>query len=211
MTRLLRAGGASTVLVGVGLLLPALVARLEERATATLGGVVVLLAGVLILGGSIALLRGFRRPGGAPMPAPVRAVVTANCLFLAFCALETSDRLLRQEGRIFYWTTFLLVPALLLLCGVFWGQRWAWWAMRVVTVVFALVFVGVLGLVPFADLRGNDGPVPWWGRIHVAGLTLLFASTSAYVFYALGRAEARSYFGMSHRAEPDAAPEPART
>jgi hypothetical protein len=201
MTRLLLAGGASSLLVGIGFLVPALVARLEERATSTLGVVVVLLAGSLVLCGAAAILLGFRRSRGVAMPAPVRAVVTGNILFLAFCAMETSDRLLRQEGRIFYWTTFLFVPTLLLLGGVLLAQRWAWWTMRAVTVVFTLWFVGFLGLIPFVDLHGNDGPPPWWGRIYVAGVTLMFASISAYVCHALGRAEARNYFGMSRRAD----------
>ncbi|HJT79076.1 MAG TPA: hypothetical protein VJ739_17905 [Gemmataceae bacterium] len=208
MSRLLRAGGASTVLVGVGLSVPALVARWEGRGTPALGVVVVLLAGVLVLCGSAAILLGFRRPRGTTMPPPVRAVAAGNILLLAFCAMETSDRLLRQEGRIFYWTTFLLVPTLVLLGGVLLARRWAWWTARVVTAVFTLWFVGVLGLVPFADLRGNDGPVPWWGRLYMAGLTLLFAGISAYVFHALGRAEVRNYFGMGRRTGPGAAPDP---
>jgi hypothetical protein len=94
---------------------PALVTRLEQRASSALGVAAVLLAGVLVLCGSAAILIGFRRSRGATMPAPVRAVVTGNILLLAFCAMETSDRLLRQEGRIFYWTTLLFVPTLVLL------------------------------------------------------------------------------------------------
>jgi hypothetical protein len=82
--------------------------------------------------------------------------------------------------------------------------------MRAVTAAFTLWFAGFLGLIPFADLRGNDGPVPWWGRLYVAGLTAVFASISAYVFLALGRAEARNYFGTARRAEADAPPDPAR-
>jgi hypothetical protein len=198
-------------LVGVGVIVPALVARLEQRAPSALGVAAVLLAGVLVLCGSAAILLGFRRPRGAAMPAPVRALATGNVLLLAFCAMETSDRLLRQEGRIFYWTTILLVPELVLLCGVLLAQHWAWWAMRAVTAAFTLWSAGFLVLIPFADLRGNDGPVPWWGRLYVTGLTAVFGGISAYVCLALGRAEAQNYFGTARRAEGDAPPDPART
>jgi hypothetical protein len=210
MTRLLLAGGASTVMVGVGLIFPALVEWLEQGAISNLGVAVVSLAGVLVLCGLAAIHLGFRRWGGFSMPGPVRAMVTVNILFLAFCAVETSDGLLRQEGRIFYWTSVLFVPALLLHCGVLLAQRWAWWTARGVTAIFVLWFVGFIALIPFADLRGSDGPVPWWGRMYMVGLTLVFASISAYAFHALGRAEARNYFGMSRRAEPGPAPDPAR-
>jgi hypothetical protein len=211
MTRLLIAGGASTAMVGVGLIFPAVVAWREQGATSNLGVVIVSLAGVLAVCGLAAILLGFRRWSGVTMPAPVRAVVTGNILFVAFCALETSDRLLRQEGRIFYWTTVLFVPALLLLCGVILARRWAWWAARGLTAMFVLWLVGFMVLIPFADLRGNDGPVPWQGRIYMASVTLVFASISAYVFHALGRAAARDYFGMSGGAESVVAPDSART
>ncbi len=199
MTRLLLAGGSATVMVGVGLIFPAVVEWLEQGTISNLGVVVVSLAGVLVLCGLAALLLGFRRWGGFSMPAPVRAVVAGNILFLAFCALETSDGLLRQEGRIFYWTSVLFLPALLLHCGVLLARRWAWWTARGVTAIFVLCFAGFIVLIPFADLRGSDGPVPWWGRMYMVGVSLIFVSISAYAFHALGRTEAREYFGMSRR------------
>jgi hypothetical protein len=208
MSRLLLAGGATTLLISVAIFIPAVVAHLEEGTT-TLGTVVVFLAGILALSGAVAILLGFRRWHGVSMPAPVRAVVVGNILLLAFCALETSDRLLRQEGKIFYWTTFLLMPTLLQLCGALLAQRWAWWTMRGVTTGITLWFVVFLGLIPFADLRGDDGPVPWWGRIYMAGVTLIFAGISAYVFFGLGRVETRDYFGISRRIEPTTVADPA--
>jgi len=45
-------------------------------------------------------------------------------------------------------------------------------------------------------LRGNGGAAPWWGRIYAASVTLVFASISAYAFRSLGRAEAKTYYGI---------------
>jgi hypothetical protein len=202
MTRLFCAGGASSILVGVGLIVPALAARAETGDTSALAVAILALAGLLVVCGAAGILFGFRRTRAVAIPAPVRAVVAGNILFLAFCAMETSDRLLRQDGRIFYWTTLLFAPTLLLLAGVLMAQRWAWWTTRAMTAASTLWFVGFLAVIPFADLHGNDGPAPWWGRIYVAGVTLVFASISAYVFHALGRAEARNYFGMARNGGP---------
>jgi hypothetical protein len=202
MARLLLVGGASTIMVGVGLTLPAITRWLEQGTLSTAGVVIVSLACVLVLFGLGAILLGFRQWTGLSTPSPVRAVVMGSTLFLAFCALETSDGLLRQGGRVFYWTSVLAVPALLLHCGLILARGWAWWTARGMAALFVLWFVGFTVLIPFVDLRGSSGPVPWSGRVYMIGVSLVFASISAYVFHALGRSEARDYFGMSRKVEP---------
>ena len=39
-------------------------------------------------------------------------------------------------------------------------------------------------------------PVPWYGRVYMAGVTLTFAGVLAAAFRALGRPETRRYFGL---------------
>ncbi len=114
--------------------------------------------------------------------------------------LELSDRLLRQDGRVFYWTSILILPAVAMFYGQVLAQLWAWWAARIMTAISTLWFAGFLFVIPFAHLRGPGGAVPWWGRIYVAGVTVVFASVSAYVFRSLGRAEAKAFYGMPQRA-----------
>jgi len=136
------------------------------------------------------------------MPPSVRAVVAGNTLFLAFCALETSDGLLRQGGRFLYWTSIAFAPALWLHYGLVFARSWAWWTARGVASFFVLWFLGFTAIIPFADLRGSDGPVPWWGRLYMMGLSFVFASISACVFLALGRSDVRGFFGRSPSTQP---------
>lgn len=126
--------------------------------------------------------------------------MAGNGLFVSFCILEFSDGLFRQGGRMFYWTSILFLPALLLFCGQVLAHRWAWWAARIVTAIFTLWFVGFLLVIPFAHLHGSGGATPWWGRIYAAIVTLVFASISACAFRSLGRAEARTYYGIQQTA-----------
>lgn len=201
MIRLLPAGGTALVMVGVGLTFPALVVWVGQGTIPRLGWVILSLAAVLALCGSGAVLLGLRRPDGAAMPAPVRAVVAGNILFVACCAMETSDRLLRQDGRIGYWTTVAFAPAILLLCGLLTARRWAWWVARGFSALIVLWCIAVLAVLPVADLRGNGGPIRWWGRIYVAGVTLVFAGIAAYVFRSLGRVEVKGHFRVLGKVE----------
>ncbi|MBI3465009.1 MAG: hypothetical protein HY000_18425 [Planctomycetes bacterium] len=194
MARSLLAGGLLAVMVGAGLSLPVAAAWLEQRVISNIGIRVVSTAGVLIVCGLASILIGFRRWNGFSMPAPVRAAVTSAMFFLAFCALELSDGLVRQGGRVFYWTTVLFLPVFLLLCGLVFAKRWAWWTSRGMTAILTLWFVGFTALIPFVDLRSNDGPVPFWGRMYMVGVSLAFAAIAAYAFRALGQPEARRYF-----------------
>ena len=123
MARLFVSSGFLSVLMGIGLVPPIAAASLETGAI-TAVGVGVLAAGCMLIGcGLAAILTGMLRPRESRMPSGVRAAVMANALFLAFCALEFSDGLLRQGGRVFYWTTTLFAPALVLFGGLVMAQR----------------------------------------------------------------------------------------
>jgi hypothetical protein len=194
VTRYLLAGGSLAALMGAGLIPPVLVDRTESGAGQTTLGIGIVSVGYgLIVCGVMAVLVGFRQPVASGMPSGVRAAVAANIFILAFCALELSDRLM--IGKLFYWTTFLLPPALVVFCGLLAAQRWAWWTARVVAAVGVLWFVGFVALIPFVDLRGEGGPGPWYGRIVMACISLGFAGISAGAFWSLGRPDARNYFG----------------
>ena len=151
--------------------------------------------GGLIACGATAAVLGSRRRAAA-MPAGVRAAVAANALVLAFLALELSDRVVRQDGRLFYWTTFLFPPALLLFGGLVAARPWSWWVARGAAALGVLWFLGFLAVVPFAPLQSDGVPVPWYGRVYMAGVTLAFAGVLAAAFRALGRPETRRYFGL---------------
>ncbi len=196
--------------MGIALMVPALVARIETGRLTGLGIGFVAAGCGLIACGVAALLAGFRRrPAG--MPSSVRAAVAANILVLAFLTLELSDRSVRQDGQLFYWTTFLLPPVLVLFAGLVAGRAWSWWAARGVAALGPLWFLGFLVLVPFAPLQADGIPVPWYGRVYMAGVTVVFAGILAGAFRSLGSPEARSYFALirprSAAAEPAAAPD----
>jgi hypothetical protein len=192
------------------------VAHWLERDRLTGLGIGFIAAGcALIAGGATAAVLGFRRKS-AGMPSGPRAAVTATALVLGFLALELSDRSVRQEGKLFYWTTFLLPPALLLFGGLLAARPWSWRVARGAATVGVLWFLGFLAVVPFAPLQADGVPAPWYGRVYVAALTLAFAAVFAGAFRALGRPETRRYFGVartgvSTAAEPVAVPEPTRS
>ena len=194
---LLLVSGTLGLALGVGGSFPVIVGWLGGGGLSSLGmaalavGIALIVVGIGIVLGS---LGGVRR-GGVLVPAPVRAVIAANLLFLAFCALELSDGLVYRHGRIFYWTTVLFVPALVVLYGQVLAQRWAWWVVRVAAIGAVLWFVGFMFLLPFVELKANGASVPWYGRLYMEGVTLVFAGIAGYAFYSLGSAEARRYFG----------------
>ncbi len=166
-----------------------------ERGQLTGIGIAVVSVGcVLIAGGVAAVWAGYRRRRGPVMPGGVRAAVAANVLVLAFCALELSDRLVRQDGRVFYWTTLLFLPALVLFGGLLAARPWAWWAFRVAAALGVLWFLGFVALIPFANLQADGVPAPWYGRMYMAGVSLAFAGVMGGAFWSLGRPETRSYF-----------------
>ena len=196
MKHLIPVTGLLAVISGAAWLIPAIAARMVQGALSLQDCAVASVGLVLILGGVVAICCGFSALRAAAVPPPVRAAIAGNGLLVAFCVLEFSDGLLRQNGRVFYWTSVLFLPVLALFYGQVLAQRWAWWAARIMTAIITLGFAAFLLVIPFAPLRGNGGPPPWWGRIYVASVTLAFASISAYAFRSLGHAEARTYYGM---------------
>ncbi|MFO0810415.1 MAG: hypothetical protein U0746_17460 [Gemmataceae bacterium] len=196
MARSLLAGGSLAVLMGAGLFVPAMAARLEGGGLTAVGLGVVAAACCLVVGGLAAVVVGFRRRRASVMPSGVRAAVAANALIVAFCALELSDRLLRQDGRVVYWTTFLFPPALLIFYGLVAARPWAWWTARGAAALGVLWFLAFLAVIPFAPLQADGVPTPWYGRVYMAGVTLAFAGVMAGAFWSLGRPETRAYFGL---------------
>jgi hypothetical protein len=201
MARWLLSGGLAAGLVGVALIVPVAHARFGSGSRSELATGVGSLGAVLIVAGVGGLLAGVRRWQGRSMPSAVRMAVTANILFLAFFALEVSDGLVRRGGTIHPASAALFVPTLLLLGGLLSARRWAWWIARSVAAVFAGWFLAFVAVIPFADLRGDHGPVPWYGRVWMVCVSLMLAGILASAFQSLGRPTARSYFGLLLRAE----------
>jgi hypothetical protein len=201
MARWLLAFGIAAALVGVALIVPAAVARLEHGSSGGLGIGVASLGGILIVGGVAAVVFGIRRRRGLSLPSAVRMAVTADILFLALFALEVSDGLVRRGGAIHPLSAALLVPTLLLLGGLLSARRWAWWIARGVAAVAALWFLAFLAVIPFAELRAEQGPVPWYGRIWMIGVSLVLAGILTSGYRSLGSRTARDYFGFGQPRE----------
>jgi hypothetical protein len=197
MSRFLVAGGSLTALMGAGLTLPVIAARNESGGWSRIGLGVISVACIFVAGGVAAMLMGMRQQSGSRMPSGVRAAVAANALFLAFFALEFSDRLVRQNGDIFYWSTLLFLPALLLFCGLLTARLWAWWTFRGAAAIGVLWFLGFVAVIPFAKLQSNGVSVPWQGRVYMVSVSLVFAAVLAGAFWSLGRPETRSYFRLA--------------
>jgi hypothetical protein len=195
MTRLLIAGGSLAALVGLAVLVPAFV---EWRQRGTLPGpgvAVVGLGAALILGGTAAVLAGRRGWRGRVMPAGVVAAVAVNTLFLALLALEISDGVVRR-GAFHPVSSFSFSSALLLLAGLLSGRRWAWWTARGAAVLFTLWFLGLSVAVCFAEVRTEQGPVPWQARVWMVAVGLGLAGLLGGGFLALGRPPVRRHFGL---------------
>jgi hypothetical protein len=159
----------------------------------------VVLSVLLVTGGVVVLCLCKARPLAAPPPAPVRAAILGTMVMVSFFVLEFSDGLIRQDGRIFYWTSVLFLPALALLYGLVTARRWAWWLSRAAAALLMAWFAAFLLMIPFAELRTDGVLVPWWGRVYMMAFTLLLGGTLWCVFRALGSRDARLYF--SARAE----------
>ncbi len=59
-----------------------------------------------------------------------------------------------------------------------------------------LWILGFVAVIPFADLRGAGGPIPWWGRFSMIGVSLVLAGILAGTFLSLGRPTARSHLKL---------------
>ncbi|AMV19944.1 hypothetical protein [Planctomyces sp. SH-PL14] len=179
----------------LALIVPVVMGRLEDGLWTFARGAVLGVAGSLLAVGVTLVWTGSRQ-SSPPLPAGVRIALAANIVFLAFFALELSDRIVRQEGRIGYWSTYLHLPTLALFGGLVAGRRWAWWTWRLVSALSVLWFVGFAVLVPFARLQSDGIPIPWYGRVYVMAVTLAFVAILTAAFRSLGRPETRNWFGL---------------
>src|SRR5215217_6472371 len=127
MSRLICVSGILAAFMGAASLLPAVARWLEHEGFGPQGYTVIVIGLLLICSGAITTAWGFRAARFDAIPPPVRAAIAGNGLIVSFCALELSDGLIRQGGRVFYWTSFLFLPALVLFYGQLLGKRWAWW------------------------------------------------------------------------------------
>ena len=196
-TRFFVAGGTLATLLGSALLLPVVAARIESGTITPIGIGVIAVSCGLIACGITGIVVSFRQPHRSIMPSGVRSAVAANVLFLAFFALELSDRLVRQDGRIVYWSTFLFLPALLLFYGLLTARPLAWWTFRGVAALGVVWFLGFVALIPFVNLQRDGVPVPSQGRVYMACVSVAFAGILAGAFWSLGRPETRNYFHLA--------------
>jgi len=197
MGRWFLAGGLAAILVGVALIVPAAVERLEKGSFNELMIGVTAVGSALILGGLVAAVGGALDWHELTMPTGVRIAVMANIVFLACFALEISDGLARRGGAIHPIGWAMFWPTLLLLYGLLSARRWAWWIARGVAAIVIVWFLGFAVLIPFADLRTEQGPIPWWGRLYMICVSLVLAAMLSGGFFSLGATSARSYFGRA--------------
>ena len=197
VTRFFVAGGTLATLMGTALMLPVVAARIESGTVSPVAIGVIAVSCGLIACGITAVVVSFRQPHRSIMPSGVRSAVAANVLFLAFFALELSDRLVRQDGRIVYWSTFLFLPALLLFYGLLTARPLAWWTFRGVAALGVVWFLGFVAVIPFVNLQSRGATVPWQGRVYMACVSIAFAGILAGAFWSLGRAETRNYFHLA--------------
>ena len=197
VTRFFVACGTLATLMGTALMLPVVAARIESGTVSPVAIGVIAVSCGLIACGITAVVVSLRQSHRSIMPSGVRSAVAANVLFLAFFALELSDRLVRQDGRIVYWSTFLFLPALLLFYGLLTARPLAWWTFRGVAALGVVWFLGFVAVIPFVKLQSRGLPVPWQGRVYMACVSVVFAGILAGAFWSLGRAETRNYFHLA--------------
>lgn len=184
-------------LMGAGMLVPVVISQLEGGRTGVAVPAVAFAAVSLAACGVTAIAFGTYRRTKGEFPAGVRLALTSNVLVLAFLALELSDRIVRQHGQVFYWTTFLLPPALILYAGLLAAQSWGWVVARGVAGVGTLWFLAFSAMIPFVHLQAGGVPTPWYGRLYMIGVSLGFAAILAAAFRSLGAIEVRRYFGRA--------------
>ena len=133
MNRLVPVTGLLATASGAAWLVPAIAAWLERGPLGWRDCAIASVGLALIVGGVAAVWRGFRALRLASIPAPVRAAIAGNGLFVAFFMLEFSDGFIRSGRSVFYWTSALFLPALVLFYGQLTARRWAWWVARLTT------------------------------------------------------------------------------
>jgi hypothetical protein len=184
--------GILSLASALGALVPVAANYVGDGEVNGLGTIILSVAAVLLMIGGVMVGKGW--PQRAVVPAPVRAAIFGNTLFIAFFVLELSDGLLRQHGRVFYWTSVLFVPALLMFHGLVSGRAWAWWTARAATALLILWFAAFMVFIPFGHLKRGSEVTPWYGRLYMMVFTLVLASVVAAMFRALGSGEARRFF-----------------
>jgi hypothetical protein len=187
LTRLI--GGAS-VLIGSGLILPAVVAWREQGAMPLLAYTPLLIGLLFVVCGSGAVIASFYHRS-AVVPASVLGAVAVNALFLGLLSLEISHGISRQGGVVAK-SAYVFPFALALFVGLVCGQRWTWHLARWGSLGFALFYFGVS--VAVCILRPTDRHGPVWIWIALVGLAL-GSILLLGGFYALSRPSARLHFG----------------
>lgn len=186
--------------MGAAVIPPVLLDAVERGGLSSIGLAFAAVGCVMVVCGSVTFVTRPRQRPVTSMPSGVRLTVAANVLFLSFFSLEFSDLMVRQGGKLFYWTNFLFLPAMVLFWGLLKTRRWAWWMSRGIAAFGVLWFVGFSFLIPFGNIRKDGVPIDWVARLYMIGVSLVFASVLVCAFRAIGRPDTRSYFGLTpHR------------
>lgn len=124
------------------------------------------------------------------MPASVAIAAAVLILFLALFALEVSDSWV-ADGSLAR-SAFFFPPTVVLFCGLLTRRLWAWWSIRVLT---------LLGTMWFAFWVVVSA-VGWFGgeamlRVWIGGVSLWLGGSLVVCFQMLGRPAARGYFNRS--------------
>ncbi len=184
--------GLASVLVGLGLALPAIVGWQEQGAMSPPSYAMLVPAVFLLACGSGITFLGLRRPRRCSVPASVLGAVLVNALFLALFALEISDTVARRGGIVAK-SWFFFPPALILFWGLVAGRRWAWHLVRWGSLGFALLYFGVSIVACVLQPMDQQGPLwIWIASVGVVLGSLLLIGG----FYALGLPSARRHFGV---------------
>lgn len=194
MKRIAFTGGILLISMGVTWLFPYIFEYLQGNSISSLGQNFIWVSPFFIAMGTISLWVSRNQKTQEKVPSTVRMTNTATILFLSFCSLEFSDGITRQDGRVFYWTSVLFLPFLVLLFGVITEKKWAWWIARGSSLLLALGFIVMIGAIPFGDLQKDGVPIGPLGRLWMVGVTSVFLSVTIAVFLALGRKDTIHYF-----------------
>lgn len=124
----------------------------------------------------------------AALPRSVLFVALVIIAFAGLLALEISDSFVRHDGQIAR-SLFVLPVVLVLLRGLLTRRRWAWYAIRVVAFLAAVLYAGSSAGVWIFSSQLQVGLRVW---ISGVGLGLFALVVSAYT--AMGRRPARDYF-----------------
>jgi len=203
MAHVLYSWGWLAILSGVAFSLPVGKLQFEGRAFSNTALAVLSVSALLIFAGMSLLVMSYRKIR-APLPSGARIAIVANALMISFCLLELGDRLVARQGQLVYWSTFLLLPALLLYAGLVLARPWAWRVARGAAALAVFWFLGFIAILPLADLRTEGVPVPWYGRIYMAGVSLFFAAVMAAAYRMLGQRDTTDFFRRSGSTFPSA-------